>query len=168
MAVTSVVACTPVAVSPSETSVATTTMTAPLTAEEAVAAFQGCLAEQGVIVADLPLDENGRPDLSVVADAIDPNSVGWKDALTLCAPVITANGGLELGGEPELFEAVVNQLIAFSACMRSEGVEDFPDPPPDFDGTTPPFPISAIPVGDPDLGPATEACAGAVESRPPA
>jgi hypothetical protein len=146
----------------------TTTTTTPLTPDQVVVAFQDCLANHGVIVADLPLDEHGRPDLSVLADAIDPNSVAWKDALTVCSAVITANGGLGLAGEPDLSDAVMNHLVAFSACMRSEGVEDFPDPPADFDGTSPPFPISAIPVGDPDLGPAAETCAGAVEDRPPA
>jgi hypothetical protein len=157
-----------VAEPPSETTVTTTTTTTPLTSDQAVVAFQECLATQGMIVADLPLDEHGRPDLSVLADAIDPNSVAWKDALTVCSAVITANGGLGLQEDLELSEAVMSQLTAFSACMRSEDVEDFPDPPADFDGTSPPFPISAIPVGDPDLGPAADTCAGAVENRPPA
>ena len=61
--------------------------------------------------------------------------------MTACAAVIVANGALDLSADPELAEAVRTRLVAFSACMRSQGVEGFPDPPADFDGTTPPFPL---------------------------
>jgi hypothetical protein len=80
--------------------------------------------------------------------------------------VIVANGALDLSADPELAEAVKAQLLAFSACMRSQGVEGFPDPPPDFDGTTPPFPLAAIPSGDPEFGAAVDACALAVGAAP--
>jgi hypothetical protein len=145
------------------TSVPTTT-TVPLTPEEAAGEFHSCLTEQGLIIPEIPLDQNGRPDLSALADATRQDAASWQEALTTCAAVIVANGALDLSAEPELAEAVRGRLLAFSACMRSQGVEDFPDPAADFDGTAPPFPISTIPVADPELGTAAEACASTIGS----
>lgn len=160
------VSCNPSGEPPSVSTATTTTTAAPFTAEQAAAEFQSCLADQGLIVPDLPLDEGGRPDLSALADAVDQNSVEWRDAMTACAGVIASNGALDLSGNPELAEAVRAQLVAFSTCMRSQGVEAFPDPPADFDGTMPPFPLSRIPMADPDLGSAAEACVPAVGASP--
>ena len=125
--------------------------------------FRSCLTDQGLIIPEIPLDEKGRPDLSALADATrqDPNV--WQEALTNCAAVVVADGALDLSAEPELAEAVRGRLLAFSACMRSQGVEDFPDPPPNFDGNAPPFPVSAIPGADPELANAAEACSSRVE-----
>ncbi len=139
-----------------------------LTAEQAAHEFRSCLTEAGLDVPDLPLDEAGRPDLSALRDAVDQGSVEWREALTACAALIVANGALDLSGDPELAGAVRAQLVAFATCMRSQGVEGFPDPPPNFDGTTPPFPLSVIPTDDPELGSAAEACTLAVGVTPPA
>lgn len=160
------VSCSPSAEPPPVSTATTSTAAAPLTAEQAVAEFQSCLADQGLIVPDLPLDEGGRPDLSALADSVDKNSIEWRDAMTACAGVMASNGALDLSGNPELAEAVRARLVAFSTCMRSQGVEAFPDPPADFDGTTPPFPLSRIPMADPDLGSAAEACVPAVGASP--
>jgi hypothetical protein len=146
---------------------ATSTTAVPLTSEQAAIEFHSCLLEQGLTVPDLPLDDEGRPDLSALADAVDQGSSEWRAALTACAGLIAANGALDLSANPELAEAVRAQLVAFSTCMRSQGVDAFPDPPADFNGTTTPFPLSEIPVADPDLGPAAEMCALAVGERPP-
>lgn len=165
--VLSAVACNLGPATPPVTTIATTT-TMPLTSEQAAAAFQSCLADHGFNVPDLPLDDAGRPDLSALADSVDQNSVEWRDALTSCVAVIVANGALDLSAVPELAEAVRAELLAFSACMRSQGVEAFPDPPADFDGTTPPFPLDSIPSDDPELGTAAEACALTVGAELPA
>ena len=161
------VACNPDSGTVSSVTIAPTTTTVPLTVEQAAVAFHSCLAELGFSVPDLPLDEAGRPDLAMLADSVDQSSPGWREALTACASVIVANGALDLSAVPELAEAVTAQLLVFSACMRSQGVEGFPDPPADFDGTTPPFPLESIP-DDPELGTAAEACALAVGAEAPA
>jgi hypothetical protein len=162
------VACNQSGQTPSVTTVATTTTTRPLTAEQAAGEFRSCLSDRGLNVPDLPLDQAGRPDLSALADSVDQSSEEWREALTACAAVIVANGSLDLSAVPELADAVRAQLLAFSACMRSQGVEGFPDPPADFDGTVPPFPFAAIPSDDPELAAAAEACALAVGGAPPA
>jgi hypothetical protein len=159
-------ACNPSGEAPSATTVATTTTTVPLTAEEAAAEFHSCLSGRGLNVPDLPLDETGRPDLSALANTIDQSSEEWREGLTACAAVIVANGSLDLSAVPELAEGVRVQLLAFSACMRSQGVEAFPDPPADFDGTLPPFPLAAIPTDDPEFGAAAKACTLAVGAQP--
>jgi len=143
------------------TSAATTT-TVPLTAQEAVALFHSCLADRGFSLPNIPLDDAGRPDLSGLGNQVDQSSPAWREALASCAALIVTHGALDLAGVPELAEAVRAELQAFSACMRSQGVEGFPDPAPDFDGVKPPFPLESIPADDPELGTAAENCALAV------
>jgi hypothetical protein len=162
------VACNASPQPPSVTTRVPPTTTVPLTAPQAVVAFQSCLNDHGFGVPDLPLDDAGRPDLSALADSIDQSSEEWREALASCATVIVANGALDLAAVPDLAEAVRAQLLAFSACMRSQGVEGFPDPSPDFDGTTPPFPLDSVPSDDPELGSGAEACALTVGTDPPA
>lgn len=151
---------------PSVTTVATTTTTAPLTAEQAATEFHSCLTDQGLVLPAFPTDDNGRPDLSALTEAVDQNSAEWRDALAACATVIVSNGALDLSADPELAEAVTTRLMVFSTCMRSQGVEAFPDPPADFDGTTPPYPLTAIPASDPEFTTAAEACALTVGAGP--
>ena len=151
-------------VSPVTTAITTTTV--PLTATEAVAEFNSCMGDQGLVVPEVTVDDDGRPDLSALADVPDQNPEAWGAALSSCAAVIVANGALDLSSKPELAEAVRTRLAAYSTCMRSQGVEAFPDPPDDFDGTTAPFPNEAIPAGDPELATAAEACALSVDAGP--
>jgi hypothetical protein len=160
------VACNVSPESPVITTSVPTTTTVPLTAQQAVDVFQSCLADRGFDVPELPLDEAGRPDLSALADLVDQHSPEWRDALASCAAVIVASGALDFAGVPDLAEAVRAELLAFSVCMRSQGVEDFPDPGADFDGTKPPFPLDSIPSDDPELGTAAEACALTVGETP--
>lgn len=157
--VVAVVACNLSTETTSVTTVAPTTTTVPLTARQAAVAFHACLTDLGFNVPDLPLDDAGRPDLTALADSVDQGSAGWRQGLTSCAAVIVGNGALDLSAVPELAEAVRSQLGAFSACMRSQGVEGFPDPPTDFDGTGSPFPLESIPSADPELATAAAACA---------
>lgn len=161
------VACNLSSDAPSTTTTTTTTTTPP-TAEQAVVAFHACLSDRGFNLPDVPLDDDGRPDLSVLADSVDQSAAGWREALTSCAAMIVASGALDLSAVPDLAESVRAQLLTFSVCMRSQGVENFPDPPLDFDGRTPPFPLASIPSDDPELGAAAEACALAVGAEPPA
>jgi hypothetical protein len=147
------------------TSAATTT-TVPITAQEAVVLFHSCLADRGLSVANIPLDEAGRPDLSALGDQVDQSSSQWREALASCAAVIVTNGVLDFAGVPELADAVRAELLGFSACMRSQGVEGFPDPAADFDGVKPPFPVDLIPSDDPELETAAENCALTVGEIP--
>lgn len=134
------------------------TTTTTLAPEDALARFAGCLGERGLEVPDLSLDESGRPDLGGLALANDPASPGFRAALNDCAFLLLGSGALALSDSPELLGAVRTQLARFTACMREEEVEGFPDPDPEFDGTGPPYPASAIPGDDPDLAVAIETC----------
>lgn len=160
-------ACSPRAeVSPVTTTTTSTTTTVSLSPTEAADEFDSCLGDQGLVVSEIPVDEDGRPDLSALAEMSDQNPEAWRAALSACAVVIVTNGALELSSNPELAEAVRSQLVAFSTCMRSQGVEAFPDPAEGFDGTTVPFPPEMIPIGDPELATAAEGCALSVGAGP--
>lgn len=159
-------ACNVTPEAPVITTSAPTTTPVPMTSQEAVGVFRSCLVDRGFNVPDLPLDGAGRPDLSALADLVDPGSPEWQEALASCAAVIVGNGALDLGGVPDLAEAVKAELLAFSNCMRTQGVEGFPDPAPGFDGTGPPFPLESIPADDPQLGTAAEICARTVGEVP--
>ena len=161
------IACSPAAGQPTQVTLASTTTTVALTTEQAVGAFHSCLTDHGIVVSTVRVGEEGRPDLAGLADAMDPRSAEWREALSACAAVIVANDAMDLSANADLANAVRAQLAAFAVCMRSQGVEGFPDPPEDFDGTSPPFPVRAIPAGDPDLGEAAEGCALTIGARPP-
>ena len=160
------VACNVTPEAPLITTSASTTTTVPLTSQESVDVFRSCLIDRGFSVPDLPLDGAGRPDLSTLANLVEAGSPEWQEALASCAAALVGSGALDLGGVPDLAKAVAAELLAFSTCMRSQGVEGFPDPAPGFDGTGPPFPLQSIPADDPQLGAAAEVCVQTVGKVP--
>lgn len=143
---------------------ATTTIVV-LSIDEAIAQFQVCLSGHGIEVS-VPLGEDGRPDLTALGLALGQNVSELREALADCAALLASSGALDLNGEPVLREAVRTQLTNFSTCMRSQGVEEFPDPEAQFDGTAVPYPIISLPISDPEFGSAIEACAAAVGVDP--
>lgn len=143
-----------------------TTTTVVLSVEQATAQFQVCLNGHGIDAGEIPLGDDGRADLSSLAEGLGDDLSGLREALTDCSAVLAASGALDLSTEPVLRAAVLTQLTNFSICMRSLGVETFPDPDPDFDGTGPPFAITSLPVSDPEFGAAIEGCASAVGVNP--
>ena len=159
-------ACTTAPQTPASTTVPVTTTTAPVTPAEATRDFHSCLVERGLDVPEIPLDDQGRPDLSALGSSIDQMSAEWRSALSACAGELATSGALDLTSQPDLAAAIALELETFSICMRSQGVEDFPDPRADFDGTLPPYQLADIPVTDPDLAPAIEACAAVVGTNP--
>ena len=132
--------------------------TAALSPEEALATFEDCLGGQGIDDVEIPTDESGRPDLAALSGSLGEGLTDLRRALTSCAAVLVTSGALDLANEPVLGEAVRSQLTGFAQCMRSNGVETFPDPDPGFDGTGSPFPDENLPVSDPEFEPAIEAC----------
>ncbi|MGH8958636.1 MAG: hypothetical protein ACRDVK_08160 [Acidimicrobiia bacterium] len=155
-----IVGCSVPAAEVSEATVPTTTTTAsPATGAEAVAMFRACMSAAGFDSEAIAVDDEGRPDLSALAGevATDP---GFRQAVTLCAGPLSGFLGLE--NSPGLQVMIRAQLQDYAGCMRSSGVEDFPDPVADFDGTFAPFPPEQLPTDDPDFGPAVEACAAAL------
>ena len=155
-----VVGCSAPTTQASDPTVPTPTTTAPpATGVEAGAVFGACMTAAGFDLEEIAVDHEGRPDLSALSGeaATDP---GFRQAVTLCAGPLRDFLGLE--NSPGLQVLIRAQLQDYAGCMRSSGVEDFPDPVADFDGTFPPFPPEQIPTDDPDFGPAVEACAAAL------
>ena len=157
-------ACTVESTLASTTTVPTTTTTsAPVDAASASASFRDCMGTAGFEVGDVPIDENGRPDLASLPS--NSESVpGFREALTNCAPLL--GSFLSLTDSPGLRAMVREQLVLYAQCMRASGVEDFPDPAPGFDGTTSPFPPEQIPLADPEFNTALESCAAAITLSP--
>ncbi|HUO45521.1 MAG TPA: hypothetical protein VM470_01675 [Acidimicrobiia bacterium] len=154
-----IVACTgPGSVTTIPTTAVPPTTNTTLTPQLAIADFSTCMEERGVVVPDLPIGENGRPDLGGLAIANDVSTSGFRAALNDCSPILAAAGLLDLTGQPELAAAVYRQLQRFAECMRGAGVEGFPDPSPDFAGGEPPFPLETLPRTDPELAGAVELC----------
>jgi hypothetical protein len=147
------------------TTVPTTTTIVVLSIEEAIAQFQVCLSGHGIDVI-VPLGDDGRPDLTALGLTLGENLSELREALADCAALLAMSGALDLNGEPVLREAVRAQLTNFSVCMRSQGVEEFPDPEAQFDGTAVPYPIISLPITDPEFGSAIDACAATVGVDP--
>jgi hypothetical protein len=56
---------------------------------------------------------------------IDPHSPGFMSALSACRKLLPAGFGPPTA---EQLAALQQQLVAFSTCMRTHGIENFPDP----------------------------------------
>lgn len=154
------------ATSTTSTAAVTTTTTTVPTPAEAAAAFVFCMRSEGIDLPDIPLDIQGLPDLSAVVDFMDTSTTGVRAALAMCAPILTSAQAINLRSDPELLVVVIEHLHRFSACMREGGVEDFPDPRPEFSGTGSPYPES-VPVDDPLFDQALAACEELIGSVSP-
>ena len=86
------------------------------------AAFSSCMRSHGV--PNFP-DPSSSGALSIgPGSGIDPNSSTFRAAQQACQKVLP-NGGRP---SPQQLAKMQQHLLAFSACMRSHGVPDFPDP----------------------------------------
>jgi hypothetical protein len=147
--------------SPTLTQPTTTTLpptTAPPTpVDVAITEFERCLSEHGLDSGPIPIDALGRPRLDWFLGGLALTDSETVSALTACASHL-GTGALDLSGEPEIKEGVLEALGDFSVCMRSRGVPEFPDPVPGFNGLGAPYPMAEIPYSDPDLDEAVAAC----------
>lgn len=140
----------------------TTTTTIPatvttVTVEESLNSFRECLRDRGVGVGRIRMDALGSPRLAEALRGLDLTDREVLDALASCGRHLRA-GALDLSADPGLADLVQETLAQLADCLRSWGVEDFPDPVPGFDGVGSPFPDDRIPWTDPDLPDAADAC----------
>lgn len=153
-----VASCTPSAELPASTTTPVTTAppstTTTLGPSESLAAFVDCLQGAGLLV-DPPTGSDLSDDLSAIAAALDTSDPEAQAAVGECAALLTVVQRTELAADPEVRRLVVAQLQAFAACMRSEGIDAFPDP---SDGTLPEFDSTAIPFDDEGFEAALEEC----------
>lgn len=151
---------------PGSDDLASTTSTAPIatttqprpTPEEATLQFTECMREEGIDLPDIRIGADGRPLLGDISERVDITSRAFSNALNMCASILAEAGALDLGSDPELQAVIQDQLQSFSACMRENGVEDFPDPVPGFSGTGLPYSFAELPLGDPSFADAVEVC----------
>lgn len=130
--------------------------------EQASLEFTDCMRDEGIEFPDIRLDGDGRPQLGDIMDQVDTASPEFRAALASCSPILTRAGALELSSDPELQAVIIDQLAAFSECMRTNGVEGFPDPNAGFNGTGSPYLLGEIPFDDPEFQAATESCQSAL------
>lgn len=159
MAVTVAFGCTasPGGTSESTVLAVTTTTTTTIAGAAAATGYVACLRAEGVEVDDIPIDANGRPMLDAINDQFDYADPATADAVSACAGNLS-EGALDLGFDEDFRQAVVEQLAAFSRCLRARGVDTFPDPVPGFIGIGSPYPVAEIPYDDADLPAAVDAC----------
>jgi len=86
------------------------------------AKFSECMRKHGVT--NFP-DPNGQGVISISSGmGIDPQSPKFQSARTACDKLLP-NGGKPT---PAQQAQAQQQMLAYSACMRSHGIKDFPDP----------------------------------------
>lgn len=136
----------------------TTTTEARMDFEAATLEFTECMREEGIDFPDVRFDAEGRPLLGEILEDVDTAGEEFAGALASCAVILTEAGALDLSTDPELQAVIVDQLAEFSECMRSNGVEAFPDPTPGFSGTGSPYPLGLIPFDDPEMEGAAATC----------
>jgi hypothetical protein len=137
------------------TTIPTTTTT--VTLEQGLSDYRQCLASAGVTIGEISIDGMGRPRMAEALAGLDLADRAVLDALETCGHHLSS-GALRLDPDPELAELVQLELEEFAECLRSRGVDDFPDPRPEFDGVGAPYPVNRIPWNDPDLTSAVDVC----------
>jgi hypothetical protein len=158
-----VAACTRDGESPSATAaLAPTTSTASSTTttlvpDVAVESFRSCLGDNGIEIEEVPLDATGHPRLDLVMATLDFGDPATAEAVSVCSEHLEA-GALDVGGDDQLRQIILEQLHSFSRCMVDLGVEDFPEPLPGFVGVGSPFPLAEIPYADPGFANAATVC----------
>lgn len=153
--------------SPTETLATTTTAipqstTTTIPVEEAVEGFRSCMTTNGIALSEIPVDSQGRPRLELALADIDFSDAAATEALTECSENL-AGGALDLAVWPDLQAEVQVRLAQFAECVRSHGVEDFPDPVRAFSGIGGPFPLDEIPYDNPGLEAAVATCRSRLE-----
>lgn len=137
------------------TTLVVTTVT--LSPDDGLAEYQDCLSGEGLDVPEIPRDALGRPRMAEALKHLDLTERSVLDALETCGGALET-GALDLSRDPEMQRLVQAALQNLVVCMRTRGVEDFPDPVPGFSGVGSPFPVNRIPWTDPDLPDAVLAC----------
>ncbi|HMS11500.1 MAG: hypothetical protein V9E99_16950 [Microthrixaceae bacterium] len=99
---------------------ATTTTT--IDPEEAAQNFVACLREQGIEVADPKVDSDGQIDMRSIFDSagINPGDDSMRTAMDSCRDEL-ANAGF--GPSEEDSEARQEAMLAFTSCLRDEGLD---------------------------------------------
>jgi hypothetical protein len=113
-------------------------------------AFAACLRSHGIQVADPELDANGDPQWA------DDIKKGMTDAISRdCSPIlaaITEGGPASNGRRPATYS--FDSEVAHAACMREQGLVNWPDPNPNETGGMP----EGFDKSDPTVRAALTAC----------
>ena len=105
--------------------------------EEALFAFAECMREQGIDMPDPTIRrfEGGDGGGGIVTDeaegpqqgpGFDPNSDGFQAAQEECDHLLEGLAAIEPGEAPELSPEEEEAFLAFTECMREQGI-DMPD-----------------------------------------
>lgn len=144
------------------TSAAPPTTQATTTSTEALPDLASCMADEGLALGELSYTEDGEALLDRIFladnDLTDPSV---KEALDVCFERLQDAGiRVRVAYGPLVLQEIVDQLTAYSECMRENGVDGWPDPIEDFDGSQIPFPMGGMAAGfaDSDYGAANEVC----------
>ena len=89
-------------------------------------AFVDCMRDNGIEMTD-PDPQSGRPQ---IGPNVDIESNEYKSAMDVCQDLLPAANEGD-ANDPEKLE----QLKAFAACMRENGMPEFPDPQAMDDGS---------------------------------
>lgn len=134
------------------------TTEARLDADLALLEFSQCMRDEGIPLPDIALDADGAPILDpALLDTIDVQSDDFNDAFEKCQPILAQSEAFSIDLDPALQALIEDQFVAFSQCMRDNGIEDFPDPSSLDAG--PVYPLSVLSrFSEPEFESAVEIC----------
>lgn len=95
-----------------------------LSAEDVALEFTQCLRDQGVDVADVGVDAEGRIQLGDAFQSVDRQDASFQAAIDVCQPLLESVG-FGQGGRAAIGEnvEVADALVEFSQCIRDAGYD---------------------------------------------
>lgn len=122
--------------------------------EQAAFDVVACMRDEGVDVPDPQFDAAGRFVVPTNINLADPK---LRPALQKCSPLLAVAFPDVSNLDPDYLARVQDSLQNYADCMRTQGVEDFPNP--QFVGGLPTLDLlGKIPFDDSDFREADAAC----------
>jgi hypothetical protein len=126
-----VVAGVALVVSACGSSSSTTTTKAPRSFQSAITQafkFAACMRNHGVTNFPDPTVTNNGNHQAIAIKAVGPNTPAFRTASKACVGILPTPSNADLAAQAAQQRAHTQDLLSFARCMRSRGINGFPDP----------------------------------------
>lgn len=144
--------------SSSHTSTTTSSTPSAASAVSDAYRFAACMRNHGVSNFPDPTVSDSGNQQKIAIHVVGPNGPGFKAAATACRGILPAPSKADLAAQAAAQQAHKRDLLSFAHCMRSHGINGFPDPDDQGDLTLSMITAAGIDLHAPQVAVAARAC----------